>query len=688
LDGTIATADMADGAVTSAKILDGTIATADIADGAVTTGKILDGTIATADMADGAVTSAKILDGTIATADIADGAVTTGKILDGTIATADMADGAVTAAKLNDTITMPATKLFDFSGVGDVVGKGLKIQTVAGADPVNTTQAGQLVVRTDTGDVFVGTGAGAPVGVGKTKVHDHSNPASGGNIPYTSVTGNGVATNVWHGNGTFGQVVTGDIGDNQVTLAKLADNSVSSAKIIDENVTGAKLEKTITFRVDQLLDMSSVVTNAANKGIILPNSAGAPTLTKTDGQLVWDNLGKGLYVGDGTNPVKIASVAYVDAKVGDYLKRADPLSEIAADGTEATARGHLGLGTAALNATGDFDAAGVAAGLVATEAGTRATNDGTLQTNINGKENTGVAAGLVATEAGTRATNDGTLQTNINAKENTGVAAGLDATHAALKTHFDAGTAAAASLDRQLIINEKVAGFPDTQGGLLIKGNSPANQWGNMAFSCFNGAADIKIATISGKIIDNGVGTEAGGVSIATKASGGAITERAYIDSTGVAVTGAVSSSGTTTSGGLITGNAGAILNNAGLTVNHVDGISSEGRIVVNQGAFGGTTGGVLIKGGKTSAPANLLANWGGLAFGLTNDAAALKIMGAVTGEIKDAAAGTEEGDVTISTMTAGALAERLRVKGTGAAVTGQLTASAGAAITGAVSST
>ena len=100
--GQVATAGIADSAVTSAKIADGTIVAGDIADGAITSAKILDGTIATGDLADSAVTSAKIADGTIVAGDLADGAVTSAKILDGTIVADDIADGAITSAKILD----------------------------------------------------------------------------------------------------------------------------------------------------------------------------------------------------------------------------------------------------------------------------------------------------------------------------------------------------------------------------------------------------------------------------------------------------------------------------------------------------------------------------------------------------------------------------------------------------------
>lgn len=66
----------------------------------VGTSQITDGTIAAADIADSAITSAKVLDGAIAAADLSSDSVTSAKILDATIATGDLADSAVTLAKM------------------------------------------------------------------------------------------------------------------------------------------------------------------------------------------------------------------------------------------------------------------------------------------------------------------------------------------------------------------------------------------------------------------------------------------------------------------------------------------------------------------------------------------------------------------------------------------------------------
>jgi len=89
--------------------ISGAIQTSNIADAAVTSAKIATGGVATIDMADGSVTSLKIADGGIATGDIADAAVTTAKINDSAVTTGKINDSAVTLAKLSATGTKDAT---------------------------------------------------------------------------------------------------------------------------------------------------------------------------------------------------------------------------------------------------------------------------------------------------------------------------------------------------------------------------------------------------------------------------------------------------------------------------------------------------------------------------------------------------------------------------------------------------
>ena len=95
--GQLAAAGIADGAVTSAKILDGTIVAGDIADGAITSAKILDGTIVDADVnASAAIALSKLATGALPTSIT----VASANLVDLTIDTADINAGAVTLAKL------------------------------------------------------------------------------------------------------------------------------------------------------------------------------------------------------------------------------------------------------------------------------------------------------------------------------------------------------------------------------------------------------------------------------------------------------------------------------------------------------------------------------------------------------------------------------------------------------------
>ena len=84
-----------------------TIKTAQIADAAVTAAKLTDG----------AVTSAKIADGTITAADLAANSVTSNKIADGAVGTADLAAKAVTTAKLGDDVMARTGSVQLWSGV-------------------------------------------------------------------------------------------------------------------------------------------------------------------------------------------------------------------------------------------------------------------------------------------------------------------------------------------------------------------------------------------------------------------------------------------------------------------------------------------------------------------------------------------------------------------------------------------
>ncbi|MFH2142390.1 MAG: hypothetical protein ABIJ97_08215 [Bacteroidota bacterium] len=99
------TDDIADDAITSAKILNETILAEDIDTAAVTTSEILDETILAEDIGTGSVETSEILDETILAEDIGTGSVETSEILNETILPEDIGTGSVeTSEILNETI--------------------------------------------------------------------------------------------------------------------------------------------------------------------------------------------------------------------------------------------------------------------------------------------------------------------------------------------------------------------------------------------------------------------------------------------------------------------------------------------------------------------------------------------------------------------------------------------------------
>lgn len=86
----IGTGDIADNAVTSAKIGSGQVGTTDLADNSVTTTNQF-----SSKLADNSVITSKIQDNAVTTPKIADDSITSTKIQDGQVGTSDLAPGAV-----------------------------------------------------------------------------------------------------------------------------------------------------------------------------------------------------------------------------------------------------------------------------------------------------------------------------------------------------------------------------------------------------------------------------------------------------------------------------------------------------------------------------------------------------------------------------------------------------------------
>jgi hypothetical protein len=155
---TIATGNLMDSAITTAKISDlnvtadklaaDSVLTAKIADLNVTTGKIADNAITSAKLADASVDTLAIIDANVTTSKVADNAITsvklaadaveTAKILDAQVTTAKLAANAVTPAKADLAATWTFT---DFRGTfgADVSAGGFKLSNLA--SPVGNSDA-------------------------------------------------------------------------------------------------------------------------------------------------------------------------------------------------------------------------------------------------------------------------------------------------------------------------------------------------------------------------------------------------------------------------------------------------------------------------------------------------------------------------------------------------------------------
>jgi len=99
-NGLIVTGNMANSAITNAKLADGAVTTAKLADSSVSNAKIIDGAVTQTKLGANSVSYDKIQDGAIINSKLGGSAVTYDKIADGNVVTSKIADGNVTTAKL------------------------------------------------------------------------------------------------------------------------------------------------------------------------------------------------------------------------------------------------------------------------------------------------------------------------------------------------------------------------------------------------------------------------------------------------------------------------------------------------------------------------------------------------------------------------------------------------------------
>jgi len=148
-DEAIITTKLADGSVSSSKILDGTITAQDLADGSVIAVKVADDAVTTAKIADGTITEDDLSNSAIVTVKLADEAVTSSKILDGTITAADLADGSIISVKIVDG-AVTTRKIADYAVTNlKLAPFAIPFNSTYSTTVISTTQTGNWVNMTD-----------------------------------------------------------------------------------------------------------------------------------------------------------------------------------------------------------------------------------------------------------------------------------------------------------------------------------------------------------------------------------------------------------------------------------------------------------------------------------------------------------------------------------------------------------
>ena len=147
-DGAVSTAKLAADSVTNAKIADGVVDTDKLTNSSVTYPKIANEAVITSKIANSAVTDSKIASNAVTTAKIADNAITTAKILDGAIATAKIAENAVLGSKITNN-TIAAGKLQSNSVTTDKIANTNVTDAKLASNSVTTSKITDANVTTD-----------------------------------------------------------------------------------------------------------------------------------------------------------------------------------------------------------------------------------------------------------------------------------------------------------------------------------------------------------------------------------------------------------------------------------------------------------------------------------------------------------------------------------------------------------
>ena len=220
------------------------------------------GQVATAGIADGAITSAKILDATIVAGDIADGAITSAKILDGTIALADLATAVANALVPVGTIVATARTTAPTGWLmcdGTSTTGYTTLASYVGA--TTPDMRGRFPIGDNSTLTLLGTGGSTTIATTNLPSHSHANTAvlNSGTVSITDTGHTHTITDTGHGHTIADHTHT-----NQVTVSASSGAHNNVTDFVAAGTNGASTSPTVTSISTTSLSAASTTTGISN----------------------------------------------------------------------------------------------------------------------------------------------------------------------------------------------------------------------------------------------------------------------------------------------------------------------------------------------------------------------------------------------------------------------------------------
>ncbi|WP_054519194.1 beta strand repeat-containing protein [Lactiplantibacillus plantarum] len=219
----VGTAQIGDGAITNAKIGSLAVGTAQIADGAITNAQIGSLAVGTAQIKDEAVNSSKIAKLAVGTAQIGDGAITNAKIGHLAVGTAQIANGAITDAQIGSLAV----------GTAQIKNEAVNSSKIANL-AVGTAQIGDgAITNAKIGKLAVGTAQIANAAITDAQVGNVSaNKLTAGTIDFNTITGKNINAS---------NITTGTLNTNRLNVGKLSALSANLGDVTTGSLKGVDI---------------------------------------------------------------------------------------------------------------------------------------------------------------------------------------------------------------------------------------------------------------------------------------------------------------------------------------------------------------------------------------------------------------------------------------------------------------